>query len=95
MLLPITEGGGSNLKTAEAILANKKVVTTSHALRSFEWFKDFPNVWVADTKQKFQDSITKAIKTPFVERTAAQKKQTQKVKWESCLADLIKEVKAL
>lgn len=95
MLLPITEGGGSNLKTAEAILANKKVVTTSHALRSFEWFKDFPNVWVADSKQEFCESITVALKTPFVERTDAQTKQTQRVKWESCLADLVKEVKAL
>ena len=95
MLLPITEGGGSNLKTAEAILANKKVVTTSHALRSFEWFKDFPNVWVADTKQKFQTSITAALKTSFINRTHEQEKQVQKVKWESCLADLVKEVSTL
>jgi glycosyltransferase involved in cell wall biosynthesis len=95
MLLPITEGGGSNLKTAEAILANKKVVTTTHALRSFEWFKDFPNVWVADTKQKFQDSIAAALKTPFLSRTPEQEKQIYKVTWESCLADLVKEVKLL
>lgn len=95
MLLPITEGGGSNLKTAEAILANKKVVTTSHALRSFEWFKDFPNVWVADTKQKFQDSITEALVAPFVKRTAEQEKQVQKVKWDNCLADLVRGVRAL
>jgi glycosyltransferase involved in cell wall biosynthesis len=95
MLLPITEGGGSNLKTAEAILANKKVVTTSHALRSFEWFKDFPNVWVADTKRAFQGSITAALKTPFVARTPEQEEQIQKVTWESCLSDLVKEVSAL
>lgn len=95
MLLPITEGGGSNLKTAEAILANKKVVTTSHALRSFEWFKDFPNVWVADTKPKFLESIAAALKTPFVERTAEQDKQVQTVKWENCLSDLISEVSKL
>ena len=92
ILLPITEGGGSNLKTAEAIIANKKVVTTTHALRSFEWFKDFPNVWVADTKKEFQKSIVKALKTPFVERTPEQEKQTLKVTWESCLADLVREV---
>lgn len=95
MLLPITEGGGSNLKTAEAILANKKVVTTSHALRSFEWFKDFPNVWLADSKQEFQDSILLALKSEFVNRTPEQDRQAQVIKWSNCLADLIKEVRVL
>jgi len=95
IILPITEGGGSNLKTAEAILANKKVVATTHALRSFEWFKDFPNVWIADTKQKFIESIATALKTPLVERTQEQAKQTEKVLWKNCLADLITEVKSL
>lgn len=95
MLLPITEGGGSNLKTAEAILANKKVVATTHALRSFEWFEDFPNVWVADTKQKFQEAIVAALNTPFVKRTAQQEKKVQEVKWENCLTSLVKEIGAL
>lgn len=95
ILLPITEGGGSNLKTAEAILANKKVIATTHALRSFEWFADFPNVWVADTPAKFRAAIVDALDAPVVERTAAQQQQAERVKWQSRLAEMMKEVKAL
>ena len=92
MLLPITEGGGSNLKTAEAILADKKVIATNHALRSFEWFKDFPNVWVADSQRDFQKSIGEALAAPFRNRTAEQKQLAQRVKWDNCLAEMVKTV---
>jgi hypothetical protein len=95
ILLPITEGGGSNLKTAEAIITNKKVVATSHALRSFEWFKDFPNVWVADTQEEFQKKMIEAINSDFIERNAEQEKLARSVLWESCLDDLVCKVQNL
>lgn len=95
IILPITEGGGSNLKTAEAIIADKKVVATSHALRSFEWFQDFPNVWVADTKEQFQKAILEALEAPKTKRSAAQKSQAEKVLWANCMADLMKEASKL
>jgi hypothetical protein len=95
MLLPITEGGGSNLKTAEAILADKKVITTTHALRSFEWFKNFPNVWIADTQKAFQQSIAEALQAPYTQRTAEQKAQAKQVSWEYCLTDMVKEAAKL
>jgi hypothetical protein len=92
MLLPITEGGGSNLKTAEAILANKKVVATNHALRSFEWFKDFPNVWVADTQAAFRESIGEALNADFEPRTTAQQTQAKQVLWSNSLSDMVSQV---
>jgi hypothetical protein len=92
MLLPITEGGGSNLKTAEAILANKKVVATRHALRSFEWFAGFPNVWLADNASDFRKSISEALATDFKPRTSAQQTQAKQVEWVNCLAEMIKQV---
>ena len=95
IILPITEGGGSNLKTAEAIIANKKVVATSHALRSFEWFKDYPNVWVADTKEDFQDAIIDSLGVGFVERTPEQVEKARYVLWGHCLSTLIEEAKQL
>jgi glycosyltransferase involved in cell wall biosynthesis len=95
IVLPITEGGGSNLKTAEAILTNKKVVATSHALRSFEWFKEFPNVWVADTAEAFREAVVKAIDATFEERTESQKKKAKDVLWRNCLAGLMQEAKQL
>lgn len=95
IILPITEGGGSNLKTAEAILANKKVVTTSHALRSFEWFRQFPNVWVADNQKDFQNAIKDALISPLLERSSEQKKQALQVEWKNCLAIMIEKVTEL
>ena len=95
ILLPITEGGGSNLKTAEAIIANKKVVATEHALRSFEWFRDFPNVWVAKNQKEFQTSIVEALGSPYIERTKSQNKLAQTVEWKYCLAQMIEEVNKL
>jgi hypothetical protein len=95
IILPITEGGGSNLKTAEAILANKKVITTSHGLRSFEWFKEFPNVWVADTAGEFRKSISEALDAKFQTRTEDQQKQAKQVEWNTCLADMVKEARGI
>jgi hypothetical protein len=95
ILLPITEGGGSNLKTAEAIIADKKVVATSHALRSFEWFRDFPNVWVEDDPKKFKEAITNAFAEGKKERSKQQQKQAEAVLWENCLESLIGSVREL
>lgn len=95
IILPITEGGGSNLKTAEAILADKKVVATEHALRSFEWFEHFPDTWVGNTKKEFQKHIITAINTKKQVRKPSQKKKVQDVEWKSTLESLMKEAKKL
>ncbi len=95
ILLPITEGGGSNLKTAEAIISGKKVVATSHALRSFEWFADFPGVWKADTKKDFQSAIIEAFAAPLPYRTKEQTQRAQEVLWQNCLKEMIEGVEKL
>lgn len=95
IILPITEGGGSNLKTAEAIIADKKVVATEHALRSFEWFKDFPNLWIPKTRQEFNESIVEALNAKKVERTLAQKKKAEEVRWSHRLSGLVEKAREL
>lgn len=95
ILLPITEGGGSNLKTAEAIIADRKVVATPHALRSYEWFADFPNVWVADTMAGFHEAIGQAFAAPQRARTAEQQVQAAQVLWPQRMREFEAEVSAL
>lgn len=56
-LLPIESGGGSNLKTAEALSSGKWVVTTQKALRSFEDFSGQAGVIVADTPRLFREAM--------------------------------------
>lgn len=92
IILPITEGGGSNLKTAEAILADKPIVATSHAFRSFEHLQGLPNIYIADTKKAFHEAILKAFNTKPHTRTAAQQKEADSVLWENCLRKAVQEV---
>lgn len=61
ILLPITSGGGSNLKTAEAIASGVPVVTTSYSLRGFEFASSLTNVFVADTIRDFRGAIRKCF----------------------------------
>lgn len=87
-ILPITSGGGSNLKTAEAILSGKKIVATSFAFRGFERYLSLPNIYVADAPGKFRDAINEAIKMPLVERTNREIDLAQKVQWGFCLGPI-------
>jgi hypothetical protein len=95
ILLPITEGGGSNLKTAEAILSGRKVVGTSYAFRSFEQYMDLPNVYVADTPKAFRETLLKAFDAPFHKRTKEQEALAERVQWDYCLEPMVEGVKAL
>lgn len=95
ILLPITEGGGSNLKTAEAILSGKKIVATSYAFRSFEDYMDLPNVYIADTPEDYRQTLLKAFDAPFKKRTKEQEALAEKVQWQYCLQPMVEGVKAL
>ncbi|HEU4914163.1 MAG TPA: glycosyltransferase [Candidatus Saccharimonadales bacterium] len=92
IILPMTEGGGSNLKTAEAVLSGRPVVGTSHAFRSFDELKDLPNVYIADTPDAFRDAIVRAMRGPIKPRNASERKLADSVLWENCLAGAVKEV---
>jgi glycosyltransferase involved in cell wall biosynthesis len=92
MILPIFTGGGSNLKTAEALLSGKPIVATSYAFRAYEQFMDLPTVTIADTPKDFQQGILNTIKASSPRLTNAQIQSLQAVTWPNCLSDLIAEV---
>jgi hypothetical protein len=95
ILLPIVKGGGSNLKTAEAILSGKKVVGTSFAFRGYEQYMDLANIWIADTPDGFKKAIVEALNTPLKERTKKEEKLAEQVQWHYCLQEMINTVKEL
>lgn len=95
ILLPIPKGGGSNLKTAEAILSGKKVVATPFAFNGFEKFRHLPNIWVADSKDNFQDFIIKALNAPYVKRTKYETELANSVQWNSVLLPLEKKLRLM
>jgi glycosyltransferase involved in cell wall biosynthesis len=68
--LPIPYGGGSNLKTAEALVSGRPVVGTSIAFRGFEDFIDSDLVRIVDIESEFRMHIADACrnKIPTVYR---------------------------
>lgn len=96
ILLPITEGGGSNLKTAEALLADKPVVCTEYALRSFEEFSDNPNLNIAISSDDFVEKISKVLSDSTQKpQEASTAKDLNLLTWAESLRDVSKEVSKL
>ena len=61
ILVPITDGGGSNIKTVEALLSGRPIVGTSFAFRSYEEFKSLDRVSLHDSATEFRKSIQQAV----------------------------------
>jgi glycosyltransferase involved in cell wall biosynthesis len=64
ILLPITTGGGSNLKTAEAIHSGRPVLATPHALRGYGDASRWPTITVADTSDAFRRGLRALLDRP-------------------------------
>lgn len=62
IVLPIHFGGGSNLKTAEALVSGKWIVATTTALRGYESFRDAPGMIIADTPDAFRTAMIDVLK---------------------------------
>lgn len=86
IILPILEGGGSNLKTAEAILADKQVVATTKSLHSYERYLKLPNLAVADTKKEFVQAMVKGVRTQKKQRSAEERRLAEGVLWQNTLS---------
>ena len=54
ILLPIAYGGGTNLKTAEALVAGRPIVASHQAFRGFEGFTGDSGVKIAQSNMEFK-----------------------------------------
>lgn len=68
IVLPITTGGGSNLKTAEAIYSGRPILATPHALRGYGDAAQWPTITVADTADGFRRALRALLDAPPRER---------------------------
>jgi hypothetical protein len=92
IILPITQGGGTNLKTAEALWSGSRVVATSVAMRGFEAFLHAPGVAVADDSTRFRRAVRESITAPPLQLDAAERARRRVVLWEECLQPLVRHV---
>jgi hypothetical protein len=89
IILPILEGGGSNLKTAEAILSGKKIVATTKSFRSYENYLSLPGIRIADTNSDFRRAIADNAATKVKPRTDIQKELASGVEWRNTLREMV------
>lgn len=95
ILLPKTSGGGSNLKTSEALLANRPVVATSMAFVGFEAWRSVPGVQIADDASTFWTAVTHHLESPTPRVSCELDTQRRLLLWEVCLAPMISAVEEL
>jgi glycosyltransferase involved in cell wall biosynthesis len=95
ILLPITRGGGTNLKTAEALWAGRHVVATPTAMRGFEQFERAHGVKVCQDAVGFRHAVREAMSEPPLEISAADRQTRRVLLWESSLMPLVRGISEL
>jgi glycosyltransferase involved in cell wall biosynthesis len=86
-LLPITVGGGSNIKTAEALYSGKHVIGTETAFRGFRAQTVVSGIHIAHTPADFQRAVrTVLCAPPLPARSADQQQLCRSLCWDACLA---------
>jgi hypothetical protein len=88
IVLPITHGGGTNLKTAEALWSGKHIVATTIAMRGFELFNNAPGVFIADDPPSFKQALRRAMSAAPTSLSQDDLLTRESVLWQNCLAPL-------
>lgn len=89
-LLPIPFGGGTNLKTAEALLSEKYVVGTEAAFRGFESYRDFPGILVCSSPLEIHGAIRRVLHSASLPVGLGPPRQ--ELTWDHCLQPLVEAV---
>jgi glycosyltransferase involved in cell wall biosynthesis len=82
--LPIDTGGGSNLKTAEALALGKWTVATPVAMRGYEGFMDAEGLIIANDSISFRRAIAQALRSPPLAISDASRRAREAVYWDRC-----------
>lgn len=95
IILPITVGSGTNLKSAEAIWSGKHVVGTTVAMRGFEQFCDAPGLTMADNASAFCEGVRLAMVSPSLSLSAKERVSRKPVLWDRTLSAVTEWVKSM
>jgi hypothetical protein len=89
LFCPLTQGGGTNLKTAEALWSGKHIVATSIAMRGFENFIGQSGVHIADEPVVFKSKLREVMEMEPLILAEHEVDARRKVLWDFCLAPLL------
>lgn len=87
-LLPVTSGGGSNLKTAEALYSGRHVVATPLAMRGFEHLSDLPGLHIVEPGADFAGAVSRSLDEPRIAPDALADRRRESLGWQQTLAAL-------
>lgn len=87
-VLPITEGGGSNIKTAEALYSGAHVVGTPVSFRGFDGFLTLPGVHQHAQPADFRQDVARLLHAPSPAKEPASEAHRQTLLWSHTLACL-------
>lgn len=87
VMLPIRSGGGSNLKTAEALALGKWTIATQMALRGFEAFSSADGVIIAGDPTGFRHAMREVLKRPPLRISESERIAREALFWDHCFAD--------
>ncbi len=95
VILPITQGEGSNLKTAEALYSQKPVLATPAAFRGYEFALLWPNVSIADTSETFRAQLKKLLDSPPTTPYNLETERLARLTWQHALRNLVNLIREL
>jgi len=95
IVLPITIGGGSNIKTAEAILSGRPVVGTTLSFRGYERALDLPGIHRTDVPAEFRRFVKAALDRSLPRCGPDRPEVRRSVLWSETLKGLPAELSAL
>jgi len=95
LILPITQGGGTNLKTAEALWSGRHVVATPQAMRGFESFIGHSGVVVCNDDIAFRHGVRERMAAPPLNLAASDRNSRRSVLWPSTLRPIVDKLNTL
>jgi len=95
IVLPITYGEGTNLKTAEALWAGHHIVATPTAMRGFEQFSDSQGLVVCTDAASFRRAVRSAMESGPLDLTHDERQRREALTWDRTLVGLVQHVELL
>jgi glycosyltransferase involved in cell wall biosynthesis len=93
VIVPKTLGGGSNLKTADALASGRPVVATRRAFTGFDAFTEMAGITIADEPDRFWKAVDTLLSQPPAPMRHSQ--ATASLRWEECLTPMVKATEAI